>query len=110
MKTGLCIAAFAVLATSAQAAETELWFRNAERKGLAQALRARGLDCLELQAGFQIAWQGRGAPIRVVCRPAAGRPGQLSMFRLITRGSGISRMEPWEKVLLAEDDLRPSLE
>jgi hypothetical protein len=107
MRNAFLTVTLLLLATAAKAEEKELWFRNVERKGLAQMLRARGFECPELQAGYQVGWQSDGNHVRLVC---AGLAGNNASFRMVARGSGIARMEPWETVVLAGHELRPSLE
>jgi hypothetical protein len=107
MRNAFLTLALLLLATAAKAEEKELWFRAVERKGLAQMLRARGFECPELQAGYQVGWQPDGNHVRLVC---AGLAGKSASFRMVARGSGIARMEPWETVVLAGHELRPSLE
>jgi hypothetical protein len=96
--TGTLALVLSVLSVAAaHGDERELWFRRAEQRWLARELRARGFDCSELRAGYEVGARPDGNHIRVVCDTAGGPPGSgTSTFRLVARGSGIARMEPWE--------------
>ena len=111
MIPALAAALFVVpmLATAAGAEETELWYRSAERKNLAETLRARGYRCPEVQAGYRIGWRSDGNHVRVVCGRKGGESDEATTFRLVAHASGVARLEPWNEVVLAGYGLRPSL-
>lgn len=99
-----------IAATAARADENELWFRNAERRDLARALRARGYQCQDVQAGFQVGRRPDGNHIRLVCGAKGSESDDGATFRLVARGSGIARLEPWNDLVFAGYGLKPSLE
>jgi hypothetical protein len=105
---GLAPALIGPLSIEPASGETQVWFRDGERRWLAKELRIRGHACAELRAGFHLGRQRDGEHFRVVC--AAG--GEVEEVRLVTRTAGIARTEPRRgpRPLFAAAALRPSLD
>ena len=82
-------------ATAAQAAESELWFRKAEKVALARGIQQDGFACSELTAVYFVEARSDGNHMRAVCRTGKGLDDSTS-FRLTVRGSGGYRVGPWD--------------
>src|SRR3954462_7438393 len=85
-------AALVCLATAAQAAEGELWFRKPEKVALARGIQKDGT---EIKAVYFIGAKSDGNHMRAVCG-TANEAVPSSSFRLPVRGSGSYRVEPWD--------------
>jgi len=85
-------AALVCLATAAQAAEGELWFRKPEKVALARGIQKDGT---EIKAVYFIGAKSDGNHMRAVCG-TANEAVPSSSFRLTVRGSGSYRVEPWD--------------
>src|SRR5215213_1813396 len=60
-------AALVCLATAAQAAEGELWFRKPEKVALARGIQKDGFPCPEIKAVYFIGAKSDGNHMRAVC-------------------------------------------
>ena len=88
-------AALVCLATAAQAAEGELWFRKPEKVALARGIQKDGFPCPEIKAVYFIGAKSDGNHMRAVCG-TANEAVPSSSFRLNVPGSGSYRVEPWD--------------
>jgi hypothetical protein len=82
------------LATVTQA-ETELWFRRAEKIALARGIQRDGFACAELRTVYFVEMRPDGNHLRAVCGTSDGSAAP-STFRLTVRGSGTFRAAPWD--------------
>lgn len=110
MKIVLFGAVLSVFATALHAEERELWFRNAEKRALAQQIKGLGFNCPVLQKAYFVGQQADGNHIRAVCGGSSLAPGEAPAFRLVAGGSGVKRIELWDgrPSLLREASLRQS--
>jgi hypothetical protein len=97
---GACAVAFTCLATMTQA-ESELWFRKAEKVALARGIRRDGFACPEITTVYFVAAKPDGNHMRAVCGSPDGS-AVPSSFRLTVRGSGAFRAARWDGDGVAE--------
>lgn len=91
-----CLAILAALAPGDRAgADLRLRFRASELRTLTRELQGAGFDCPRIEAVFFVGERDNRNHMRVVCANVAA--ADLSQIRIIARGSGTFRAEPWDE-------------